>query len=64
MVTSSGRLNSVIHNVKDDPGETKNLANEQPELLKKLQKQWQEYADGVITHTPDYPITICKYRQT
>lgn len=36
-----------LYNVKDDPGETKNLANEQPQILKKLQKQWEEYADEV-----------------
>jgi len=36
-----------LYNIKDDPGETKDLANEHPEILTKLQKQWEEYADGV-----------------
>ncbi len=37
-------------NVKNDPGETKNFDQEQPELLKKLMEEWQLYADeaGVI----------------
>ena len=32
---------------KDDPGETRNLAKEQPETLKKLQAAWYSYASDV-----------------
>ena len=36
-----------LYNVKKDPGETLNLADEHPELLKKLQDRWERYADDV-----------------
>jgi arylsulfatase len=36
-----------LYNVKKDPGETHNLTDEHPELLKKLQTQWERYADEV-----------------
>lgn len=36
-----------LYNLKDDPGETRNLAGDRPALLKKLQEQWEKYADEV-----------------
>jgi arylsulfatase len=36
-----------LYNVADDPGETRNLANEQPELLKRLQAAWERYSEDV-----------------
>ena len=36
-----------LYDVAEDPGETRNLAEEQPELLKKLQTAWERYAKDV-----------------
>jgi arylsulfatase len=36
-----------LYNLADDPGETRDLAQEQPETLKKLQAAWDRYADDV-----------------
>ena len=36
-----------LYNVVDDPGETRDLAKEQPETLKKLQAAWDRYAKDV-----------------
>ena len=36
-----------LYNIADDPGETRDLAKEQPETLKKLQAAWDHYADDV-----------------
>jgi len=36
-----------LYNVVKDPGETNNLAMEQPDLLKELQQAWDRYADEV-----------------
>ena len=36
-----------LYNVVDDPGETRDLAKEQPEILKKLQGAWDQYAKDV-----------------
>ena len=36
-----------LYNVVNDPGETHDLAEEQPELLKKLQTAWDQYAEDV-----------------
>ena len=36
-----------LYNVVDDPGETNDLAGEKPELLKKLQAAWDDYANEV-----------------
>ena len=36
-----------LYNIADDPGETHDLAKEQPETLKKLQEAWDHYADDV-----------------
>ena len=36
-----------LFNLKDDPGETRNLAGEQPEKLKELQAAWDRYAENV-----------------
>ena len=36
-----------LYNLVDDPGETHNLAKEQPETLKKLQMAWDRYAKDV-----------------
>ncbi len=36
-----------LYNVVDDPGETRDLAREQPETLRKLQAAWDRYAKDV-----------------
>jgi len=36
-----------LYNVVDDPGETRDLAKEQPEKLKELQEAWERYASDV-----------------
>jgi arylsulfatase len=36
-----------LYNLADDPGETRDLAKEQPESLKKLREAWDRYADDV-----------------
>ncbi len=36
-----------LFNVEEDPGETRDLADEQPELLKKLKVAWDQYAEEV-----------------
>ena len=36
-----------LYNVVDDPGETHNLASEQPEMLEKLKAAWEQYAEDV-----------------
>ena len=36
-----------LHNVVDDPGETRDLAKVQPEKLKQLQAAWDDYAKDV-----------------
>ena len=36
-----------LYNLADDPGETHDLANEEPETLKKLQAAWDRYANDV-----------------
>jgi arylsulfatase len=36
-----------LYNLADDPGETHDLAKEQPETLKQLQAAWDRYADDV-----------------
>jgi arylsulfatase len=36
-----------LYNLADDPGETYDLAKEQPEILKKLQAAWHRYARDV-----------------
>ncbi len=42
-----GSGNWQLYNVVGDPGETRNLAKEQPEILKKLQTAWDRYAKDV-----------------
>jgi arylsulfatase len=36
-----------LYNLADDPGETHDLAKEQPETLRKLQAAWDDYAEDV-----------------
>jgi len=36
-----------FYNLSDDHGETRDLAKEQPEILKKLQSAWDHYAKDV-----------------
>jgi arylsulfatase len=36
-----------LYNVVNDPGETHDLAKEQPEMLKKLREAWNRYAEDV-----------------
>jgi len=44
--------NWKLYNIKKDPGETKDLSKEQPELLNKLIEAWKRYAKevGVIAY--------------
>ncbi len=42
-----------LHNVARDPGETSDLAKEQPDLLEELQQAWDRYADEVGVVLPD-----------
>ncbi len=36
-----------LYDVKNDPGETKNLASKKPELLSKLKESWKKYSKEV-----------------
>jgi arylsulfatase len=36
-----------LYNVAEDPGETRDLAKEMPELLKELRGEWDDYAKDV-----------------
>ncbi len=36
-----------LYNVAEDPGETRDLARKQPEMLKELQAAWDQYANDV-----------------
>jgi arylsulfatase len=36
-----------LYNVVDDPGETRDLSQQQPEKLEQLQAAWTRYADEV-----------------
>ncbi len=36
-----------LYNVVDDPGETRDLSQQQPEQLEQLQAAWTRYADEV-----------------
>jgi arylsulfatase len=36
-----------LYDLADDPGETRDLAGEQPETLKELQAAWERYAKDV-----------------
>ncbi len=36
-----------LYNLADDPGETRDLAGDQPKILKKLQTAWDRYAKDV-----------------
>jgi len=36
-----------LYNVVEDPGETRDLSAEMPDLLKDLQAAWDRYADNV-----------------
>ena len=36
-----------LYNLADDPGETHDLANDEPKTLKKLQTAWDRYAKEV-----------------
>jgi arylsulfatase A-like enzyme len=36
-----------LYNLADDPGETRDLAEDQPDILKKLQAAWDRYAKDV-----------------
>ena len=47
VATPYGSADWCLYNVVDDPGETRDLAKEQPEILKKLQAAWNRYAKDV-----------------
>ena len=36
-----------LYNLADDPGETENLAQKQPDKMKELINAWERYADEV-----------------
>jgi arylsulfatase len=36
-----------LYDLANDPGETRDLANEHPDILKKLEEAWNDYADDV-----------------
>ena len=36
-----------LYNVANDPGETRDLAKQRPDLLEELQAAWRDYADDV-----------------
>lgn len=44
-----------LHNLVEDPGETKDLANERKDKLEELLKHWREYVQevGVVGLTPE-----------
>jgi arylsulfatase len=42
-----GDANWRLYSVVDDPGETRDLAKEHPEMLRKLQVAWDSYAKDV-----------------
>ncbi len=42
-----GSGNWHLYNLANDPGETNDLANDEPETLKKLQAAWDRYARDV-----------------
>ncbi len=42
-----GEAEWKLYNLKTDPGETKDLSNKNPELLKKIIDGWNQYADEV-----------------
>ena len=42
-----------LYNIADDPGETRDLAGEQPETLTRLQAAWEQYADDVNLIRPN-----------
>ena len=44
-----------LFNLEEDPGETRDVAREQPEQLAKLKALWQRYADEVGLVLPDKP---------
>ena len=48
-----------LYNLADDPGETRDLAKEQPERLKTLQAAWERYAAdvGVVLSSQGVPLS-------
>jgi arylsulfatase A-like enzyme len=42
-----------LYNLKDDPGETRDVASEHPDILKTLQGRWEEYVTANNVITPD-----------
>lgn len=44
-----------LYDIRNDPGETTDLAASKPQLLKKLQDQWEIYADEVGVILTDEP---------
>ncbi|KAJ4351413.1 uncharacterized protein N0V89_006755 [Didymosphaeria variabile] len=49
-----------LFNIKEDPGETNDLAEEQPALFEELLKLWNEYKEevGVIGVAGEYPTAV------
>lgn len=46
-----GSGNWLLYNIVDDPGETHDLSQKQPEKLEQLKAAWNRYADevGIVT---------------
>ena len=42
-----------LYNVTNDPGETRDLSTEQPEVVKKLVAAWERYAKDVGVVSPE-----------
>ena len=48
-----GNASWQLYDVVKDPGETRDLADEQPEQLKELEQAWDDYADEVGVVLPN-----------
>jgi arylsulfatase len=56
------KIGLSLYNLKDDPGETKNVAQQHPEIVERLQALVQQARDDLgdeITHTPGKNIRPC-----
>ena len=56
------KIGLSLYNLKDDPGETKNVAQQHPEVVKRLQELVQQARDDLgdeITNTPGKNIRPC-----
>ena len=51
--TPAGTGGWQLYNLKDDPGETHDVASAHPDILKTLQGKWDEYVTANNVITPD-----------